>query len=316
MIPILTVTLNPALDLSCSVPRLEAGPKLRCDPPRREPGGGGTNVSRAIAHLGGSSRAFVALGGPTGEGFTALLRAEGIRTILFNAPGETRQCLSVTAQDDGRQYRFITPGPTWGPEVIRDASAMLMEAVSPGALVVLSGSHPPGIPPEFPRDLADALDARQARLVLDTSGAPLTAFAGTTGAGRSVLRMDHEEAESLTGQSLRDVAACADAARQLVQRGAAGSVIIAFGAHGSILAEKAGAWHARPPKVTVRSRTGAGDSFVAALTLALATGEDMPTALRQGTAAAASAVMTEGSALCRHEDFVDLLPRTQLTALD
>ena len=63
---ILTVTLNPALDLATSVDSVVPGVKLRCGPARTDPGGGGINVSRAIALLGGTSRCLVALAGRNG----------------------------------------------------------------------------------------------------------------------------------------------------------------------------------------------------------------------------------------------------------
>jgi 6-phosphofructokinase 2 len=64
---------------------------------------------------------------------------------------------------------------------------------------------------------------------------------------------------------------------------------------------------AKAPKVTVVSKVGAGDSFVGGFVLALAQGQDAEQALAQGVAAAAAAVMTEATALCRAEDVARLL---------
>ena len=79
MTDIFTITLNPALDISTAVDQVRPGPKLRCDAPQADPGGGGINVSRAIRRLGGDSLAFVALGGATGQRLASLLTAEGLR---------------------------------------------------------------------------------------------------------------------------------------------------------------------------------------------------------------------------------------------
>ena len=65
-LPILTLTLNPALDMATEVHELIPGHKLRCTEPLLDPGGGGLNVSRAIKSLGGDSLALVAIGGLTG----------------------------------------------------------------------------------------------------------------------------------------------------------------------------------------------------------------------------------------------------------
>ena len=102
-IPVVTLTLNPALDMSTSVPKLIADEKLRCAEPMLDPGGGGLNVSRAIAALGGESLALVALGGLTGDRLARLIRAEGVPFLALTAPGETRQSLTVTEDATGRQ---------------------------------------------------------------------------------------------------------------------------------------------------------------------------------------------------------------------
>ena len=83
MSDILTITLNPALDMSSAVAAVVPGDKLRCDAPVFDPGGGGINVARAVRLLGGSARAFVAVGGYRGEQLCDLLRVEGVPLVAF-----------------------------------------------------------------------------------------------------------------------------------------------------------------------------------------------------------------------------------------
>ena len=108
---IITVTLNPTVDLSTAAPDVVPGIKLRCSAPLVDPGGGGINVSRAIKLLGGRSTALVAIGGASGARLLELLTQEGIATIGFQGPGETRLSLSVTDAGTSDQYRFVLPGP-------------------------------------------------------------------------------------------------------------------------------------------------------------------------------------------------------------
>lgn len=112
---IVTVTLNPALDLATYASDIRPGPKLRCSAPRVDPGGGGINVSRAIRTLGGDSLPLVALDGPTGQTLHDLMVAEGIAPHRLAAPGDTRHNLSVTDRKTGHQFRFVLPGPEWQP---------------------------------------------------------------------------------------------------------------------------------------------------------------------------------------------------------
>jgi len=304
MSDIVTITLNPALDVSADAPAVVAGPKLRLGVPVFEPGGGGINVARSIHILGGQARVLAALGGLTGARLKALLLEGGLDLIAFHVPGETRQSLSVTDLRDGEQYRFVLPGPAWDAAL---EAAMLEAAegcVPAGGWVVLSGSQPPGVGADFPARLAQRLQPRKARLMVDTSG-PALAFLLSDGAPAHApccLRMDHAESEEKAGHPLTSVSESLAFADALVARGAARMVVLARGADGSVLVGDGLRLHCRPPVVPVKSKVGAGDSFTGAFVLALARGAVPGDALRLATAAAAAAVMTSSTELCRRED--------------
>jgi 6-phosphofructokinase 2 len=315
MTQILTVTLNPALDLSTSADGIRPGPKLRCDDPVREPGGGGVNVARVIRRLGGDCVALVALGGPTGAALRGLLDAEGVPSEVFAVPGDTRLGLAVTDRSTGAQFRFVLPGPSWTPAMAHDLCARVGGMARKGGLVVLSGSQPPGAPDDLPAALAAVLRRADARLVVDTSGAALRRLAAGEGAGIEVLRIDEAEAEELAGRPLPDRAASLAFAASLVARGTARVVVLARGAEGSVLAAPGLALAAAPPVVPVLSKVGAGDSFAGAFVRALALGLGLDAALVHGTAAAAAAVMTPATELCRRADFERLLPEVRLQVL-
>lgn len=310
---ILTLTLNPALDVSTDVAHVVPGEKLRCGAPALTPGGGGLNVSRAIQALGGQSLALVALGGATGAQMAGLLQAKGLQVEALQSPGETRQSLTVTETTSGQQYRFLLPGPDWGAGDQAQVFARLAEAARPGGYAVISGSQPPGVPADFPAQLAAALPGMQT--VLDTSGRALTQAVAQPIPGLAVLRMDSAEAEALGGTPLPSPKDTADFAAELVARNVAQAVLIARGAEGNVLVTKDLRLMARPPKVAVVSAVGAGDSFVAGLVLMLARGQDQSEALRHATACAAAAVMTPAAELCRAEDVARLLPQVMLSAV-
>jgi 6-phosphofructokinase 2 len=304
--PILTLTLNPALDMASDVAEIIPGQKLRCSDPLLDPGGGGLNVSRAIRALGGDSLALVAIGGLTGDRLAGLIRAEGVTFLSILGPGETRQSLTVNEVSTGKQYRFMLPGPVWGAAERARVFTLLSATARPGGISVVSGSQPPGVPVDFPAQLAGSMP--ESRVVLDTSGAALTEAVRHPIHGLEVLRMDGEEGESLAGHALESREATADFAQSLVRAGVAKMVIIARGADGNVLADKDHRIFAKAAKVKVKSTVGAGDSFVAAFVLALARGQSNDEALALGSAAAAAAVTTDATQLCRPEDVMRLLP--------
>ncbi len=306
---ILTITLNPALDVSTTVDRVRPEDKLRCDVPVLDPGGGGVNVARAVGALGGRALALIAVAGFNGQQFLAQLHDEPIVPVAFPIAGETRQSLAVTDRSTGEQYRFVMPGPRWNEEQAQEALVAINRAMGDGAYVVLSGSQPPGVPQHFPTDLAAIVEERQGKLVLDTSGKALEALLKVGSARQHVLRLDGSESEDLAGRPLRSIDEFADFAQELVHRGVAEVVVLAMGAHGSVLAEDGRRWHAVTEPVKVRSKVGAGDSFVGAFTLAVSRGASWEEALVQGVAAASAAVTTDATDLCEKSD-VEALVRT------
>ncbi len=312
-LPILTLTLNPALDMATTVPEFEPGHKLRCSEPLLDPGGGGLNVSRAIKALGGDSLALVALGGLTGDRLAGLIRAEGVTFLSILGPGETRQSLTVTEAKSGTQLRFMLPGPVWTDTERTRVFTLLRATSRPGGISVISGSQPPGVPADFPAQLAASMPGSQ--VVLDTSGTALQEAVRNPIPDLAVLRMDTEEAEGLAGRKLETREDTADFAQELVRRGVARQVIMARGAEGNVLALADRRVFCKAAKVPVKSTVGAGDSFVAAFVLAMARQQTPEVALATGCAAASAAVMTDATQLCRREDVERLLEECEVSAV-
>jgi len=304
---ILTVTVNPSLDITTSTARLEPQRKLRCGPPVMDAGGGGANVSRAILELGGESRAFIGLGGNTGRQFAQLLRQAGVEYVEFPLPGETRSSMTVMEEETGLHYRFVLPGPeqsrNTGEEILAELDRAIDEKVR---YVVASGSLLPGLHSDFYARLGDIVRWRGAKLILDTHGEALKqALPGLP----YLIRLNEIEARELAHETERD-ASVADLARSLVGRKVSEVVVIGLGERGSLVTTAEDQFSIAPPKVTVRSMVGAGDSYVAALTLALSRGWSLEAANRYGVAAAASAVTREATELCSHEGTEELFKLT------
>lgn len=312
---ILTITLNPTVDFCTTAPHIEPGPKLRCTDPQIDPGGGGINVARAVKLLNGQATALVAIGGATGAHLLQLLALEGVPTVAFQGPGETRQSMSVIDQGTGEQYRFVMPGPVWRDDDVPRALNSVDQATGEDSLVVLSGSQPPGVAKDFPSILASHVKGREARLIVDTSGPALFHLAEKPREALHVLRMDGPEGEELAGRPLPTREDTAEFAQSLVQAGVARIIIVARGADGSVLASEEGNWHSVGAPVPVISKVGAGDSFVGAFTLALAGNEPVEECLRWGVAAASAAVMTEATRLCDRKITESLLKDCTITRL-
>lgn len=295
----LTLTVNPTIDLNAQVEQVVAERKLRCRQPRREPGGGGINVSRALQRLGGESTALYLAGGPTGEMLRQLLGAEGVRQRVIPLEGWARENVIVFEERSGQQYRFGMPGPEVREPEWRYCLAEVAASDPTPAYLVVSGSMVPGMPADFFAHLTRTAKELGARLVVDTSGEALRRAAE---AGAYLLKPNLREFRALVGSELTDEREQEAAGRRLIEQGACEVILLSLGAGGARLITAAGSEHIRTPTVPIRSKVGAGDSSVAGMVLGLARGLEVREAARFGVAAGAAAVMTEGTELCRRED--------------
>jgi 6-phosphofructokinase 2 len=298
MIPIATVTLNPALDKSSAVEQVIAEHKLRCSEAAYEPGGGGLNVSRAIANLGGDSLALWTSGGATGELLRQFIDEAGIRHEAIPVSGMTRENLAIYERSSGLQYRFNMPGaPMTGDEVARACAQVAELDPAPGYLV-LSGSLPPDAGDDLYGRMIDSLP-EQTKVILDTSGPPLQ---HALDRGVFLLKPNLRELEQAENRAFESEGEMTEAMRACIRAGRAEVVVVSLGAGGALVVTRDEAEQIRSPTVPIRSKVGAGDSMVAGITISLARGLPLVDAARFGVAAGAAAVMTAGSQLCTRED--------------
>lgn len=296
---ILTLTLNPAVDLDASIDQVLPNRKLRCSSAIYLSGGGGINVSRAIHNLGGESTAMFVAGGPRGQLLTSLLQHESIAVRCIQVDADTRENVNVFERDSGNHYRFVMPGSELRP---RDWQHLLaaIRVMSPRPdYLVASGSLPPGVPEDFYGRLARIAADLGFRLIVDTSGLPLR-HAATP--GTFLLKPNVSEFGALAGGAPFGDEFLEGAASAIVAAGRVDAIVISAGAGGAVLVDGSGPRRIPAPTVRIESRVGAGDSMVAGLVLALARGSDLAEATRFGVAAGSAAVMQPGGQLCRRED--------------
>jgi 6-phosphofructokinase 2 len=297
---ITTVTMNPTLDKSSSIEQVVPERKLRCQTLRREPGGGGINVARAIYKLGGQSKALYPAGGPPGQILQQLLDEEGLDHRAMLIEDWTRESLVVLEEATDQQYRFNLPGPTLDKSEWQQCLENLAKSAVEANYLVASGSLPPGVPDDFYARLARKAKENDSRFVLDTSTKAALRLAGQEGV--YLIKPNLREFRELIGSELAEEADQEAAARDIIEKGQSQVVVVSLGAAGVILATETGVERLRAPTVSIRSKVGAGDSTVAGIVLGLARGKALREAVRFGVAAGAAAVMTPGTQLCRLED--------------
>ncbi|QCB98955.1 1-phosphofructokinase family hexose kinase [Arthrobacter sp. PAMC25564] len=299
MQPILTLTVNPALDISTSTEQVTSGHKLRCSPSRLDPGGGGVNVARVVQRLGGRTLAVYTAGGPTGEAYRRLIEAERIPTLVVPIQGSTREDFTVDETTTGKQFRFVLQGPELSESEWRACLALVEESIPVGGYVVASGSLPPGVPDDFYARVARLARGHDARCIVDASG---PALAEALAEGVFLVKPSRRELGVHVGAALESDESQVEAASALVADGSAEHVALTLGGEGAVLASKSGTLRLSVPQVQVRSTVGAGDSFLAAFVLRLAQGRTLEAAFRAAVAAGTATVTTPATELCNRAD--------------
>ena len=286
---ILTVTLNPTIDGAAEAEEIRPLHKIRTSNERYSAGGGGINVARVINALGGEAAAIYLAGGATGAVLESLVAQAGLAGEAVRISAETRIAHAVFERKSGLEYRFVPEGP----HITRSEWEACRAAIVDRSwhFLVASGSLPPSAPVDAYAELAQLARHRQAQFVLDTSG---PALAAALEERVFLVKPSLGELEALVGHPLGDDEARFAVAEELVATGKAAVVALSLGRDGALLVTKAARLRLRPPPVEARSAVGAGDSFVAAMTLALARGEPIARAFAYGVAAGTAAVLAPG----------------------
>lgn len=297
--PVLTLTLNPTIDMTASAEKVVPEAKLRCGNENYDPGGGGINVARAIHKLGGKATAMFTAGGSDGKLLVDFLEHEKVATAAIPIENMTRRNITISEKGSGHQFRFVFPGP----EISSKEAGSILEAVAAKSkendFLILSGSLPPGLDDNFYADIIDGVSNRNCRIIVDTSGKPLQKILNKN---IFMIKPNLRELRDLTGEDFNNEAHLKETAESVLHKSRIENIVVSLGRGGALLVSKDITKHFRAPIVPVKSKVGAGDSMVAGIVQASIEGMPMQDAVMFGLAAGAAAAMTPGIELCRNDD--------------
>jgi tagatose 6-phosphate kinase len=292
---IVTVTPNPAIDVTYLIDELRYGQVHRVPNVTHRPGGKGVNVARVLRHLGEHVVTTGLSGGPGGAALAAGLVDAGITPDMVDVLPDVRRTV-VVHEADGVTTSFWEPGLAPArPSAAADAlSARVRDLLGDARAIVVAGSLPPGIDPDLPAHLAALAAARGLPALVDVDGPALRAAAA---GGNAVLAPNLDELARLTGSPPSSTIAALHAARGLVApAGRAPAVVLTLGADGMALLREGRTLMARPPERVSGNATGAGDAACAAIGRHLAAAGspdavDWHAALADAVALSAAAVL-------------------------
>lgn len=294
---IVTLTVNPALDKSSHFKGLVPEQKIRCETPRFDAGGGGINVSKAIARLEGVSKAIFTSGGATGEKLKELIEAEKIPFETIAIHSWTRESFVAVDDNTNLQYRF---GFT-GAAINESEKAAIIEVIQKlkCKYLVISGSLNEGLPTDFYKQIAKIAKASGIKVVVDAYGDALT---NVLQEGVYLIKPNVGELAKLVGVETLEIGEVNEAAKKIIAQGGAEIVVVSLGPQGAVLVTKDAYEFVPAPNVVKRSTVGAGDSMVGGMVWALSQNKSLKEVIRWGVACGSAATMNEGTQLFKGED--------------
>jgi 6-phosphofructokinase 2 len=296
---IVSLTINPAIDVNTSVNTFIAEIKLRCSAPHREPGGGGINVSRAVKKLGGDSLALYTSGGLTGQMLKELLDSEDLENVPIPIKDITRENIIVYDKSTTNQYRLCMPGPELAEKELKFILDQIAAMDPKPDYIVASGSLPPNTPANFYARVAKIGKEIGSKVIVDTHGEPLRS---ALQAGVFLIKPNFQELGLLAGHEIKSDKQMEEIARKLIESGQCEVVVVSLGAAGVFWVSSESCKYIRSPAVIIKSKVGAGDSMIGGIVLKLAQDWTVKDVINYGVAAGTAAVMTPGTELCRLED--------------
>ena len=295
---IATVTLNPAIDQSVSIPGFAAGTVNRVVREQCDPGGKGVNVASFLADLGFRVAVTGLLGRDNAGAFEELFARKGMLDAFVRIPGGTRVNIKILDETCQGITDINFPGPSATPGNLVQLGEVITALLADHTWFVLSGSAPGGVPVNYYAKLIRQLKAAGKQVVLDTSGEPLRCGIE---ASPWAIKPNIAELEELVGTPLPTRAAVVGAARRLLDQGI-GCVVVSMGREGALFVTADQCLLAVPPEVAVKSTVGAGDAMVAGFVAGRVRSLSLADCARLATASALGALTRLGPQLAVHAD--------------
>lgn len=255
---IVTLTLNPSLDRTFDIDRLDRGKVNRVRSSTAEAAGKGVNVARALDANGFHSLAVLPLGGSTGDEMKRLLEVDGPPFVALEIADSTRANVTVI-EVDGTVTKLNEPGAALTSSQVDEILRMATSRITEGDWLVASGSLPPGLGSDTYAGIVGKGHEVGALVAVDVSG---PALSEVIEAGPDLIKPNLPELRELTGLEIHTLGEAIEAAGSIVAQGV-GSVLASLGGDGAVLCSANATLYGRVAASEVVNTVGAGDTLLA-----------------------------------------------------
>ena len=309
---ILTLTLNTALDKVLFIDEWKSGPPMQTAKVVTSVGGKGLDSSVVLRHLGVETVGLCFVAGKTGSELIELVENYGIMAEPVWVDGETRLAYVIVEQRHHRHNHIISGLLSITPFHCQQILEKFTQKVSGASYVICAGSIPTGIPSDFYCRMTEIAHLAGVPILIDSQDEGIT---GALPALPDIIKMNWNEFERTFEQRADTIDGLVERAKSVFYEKEMNALLITCAEGGILAFTPQGAFHALAPRQRAVNAAGAGDAASSGLVWRLSSGDGWAEALRWSAATGAATVLTEGTADCRMEDILRILPETDLKSL-
>lgn len=305
---ILTVTMNPSIDVSYPLEELNIDTVNRIEKVSKTAGGKGLNVSRVLSQLNAPLTATGVVGGKFGDYLTEQLDKDGIPHSFSKIDGETRSCIAIL--HEGKQTEILESGPEVTAEEQEAFVAHFEELMADTDFITISGSLPKGINHDFYSLLIDKATEADVKVLLDTSGATLKASLENTHKP-FLIKPNETEIADLLGKEIHSNDELVEALEDKEFDGIEW-IVVTLGADGAIVKHQKNYYRVDIPTIKVVNPVGSGDSTIAGLAYALSEGKSPEDVIKSGMVTGMLNTLEEKTGFINVDNFTTLFKQIKV----
>lgn len=304
---LITITLNPAFDVHCYAEDFKPYHENLATVTEREAGGKGVNISRALSVNHIKNTALIVTGAENRADFISLLNKDSIEYCEIQLEGRIRENITLHT-NNAPETRISFAGFDTNNSLLALVEEKLASSLEGGDIVTFTGRVPSGIDMEEVKAFLKRLQAKGARLVIDSRSFSKDDLLEMT---PWLIKPNEEEISVYLEREINGFDSVLDGARELCSRGIE-NVMVSLGAEGALLVREDGCFVACPPKIEAVSTIGAGDSSIGGFLAAAYMGESPEGMLQRAVAYGSAACMSAGTRPPLPEDVESIYSRIEL----
>lgn len=308
MAKVLTITLNPAIDVTIQLNELQVGEVNRQESVEIHAAGKGLNIAQVLKDLGHEVIVSGFLGTTNRQIFDNHFKEAQFQPEFIYIEGETRQNIKI-AEHSGRMTDLNGKGFLVSEQDKKNLFQKIEMILPQVEVIAIAGSLPQGFSVDELKQLIKLIQEQGKKVALDTSGKALVA------AIECQPWMIKPNTDELVESYQLPATTYAEQKKLFENLAEIEHVVISMGEDGVNWLHNTHPLHAKAPKVVIKSTVGAGDSLLAGMIHGLMNGFSAEETLKTATAIASHAVTQIGFRIPNAEKLVQLKAQTTINSL-